>query len=297
MTLALLTVTSLALFSPNALFRPTHSARAVAPRMEFGFGFRADAMLRDMIERRQETQLGYPDVIFGDGLEAAHVLIFNPGQQNEGVYTMQGTEDGKTYVLGFELSDDADRFAQLLHADGLDLAVPSRWGFEQFHAFCTESQFEVSLVPEGSFIAPPSKFDPTFERPQPRGEQRDARDIEHQIEEETFTQERQSLERLFRSEEPSFEPPFDAPFEPPFEPTFEPTIEPPPFAQPYEPRFERPMPTGYRPMEPQFQPPARQPHMAGPPDFGTPAPAPGVWGAQMAKVRNAQRAQDMGFGI
>jgi hypothetical protein len=52
-------------------------------------------------------------------LDSAYVLIFNAGQQDEGVYTLQGrAAQANAYVLAFELNDDAGRFAQLLQAEG-----------------------------------------------------------------------------------------------------------------------------------------------------------------------------------
>ena len=119
--------------------------------------------------------------------DQAWVLIFNAGQQNEGVYTLQGRT---AYVLAFERTDDAERFAQLLQADGFDeptcappafawffirpaahpsprLAahpepigpVPRRplcWDSNQLSAFCAAGEFEMSLVPQGSLVTPPS---------------------------------------------------------------------------------------------------------------------------------------------
>eukprot|EP00966_Prymnesium_polylepis_P330706 7386326-Prymnesium_polylepis.1 len=80
-----------------------------------------------MIARSSSAKLGGPDDIFGD-IQEAHVLIFNPGTHEEGVYTMQGRSEraNTTYVLAFEHTDDADRFAQQLHADGLVRALSFR---------------------------------------------------------------------------------------------------------------------------------------------------------------------------
>ena len=46
---------------------------------------------------------------------------------DEGVYTLQGRETSlDTYVLGFELKDEADRFATLLEAQGFGMACRTR---------------------------------------------------------------------------------------------------------------------------------------------------------------------------
>ena len=59
------------------------------------------------------------------GLSAAYVLIFNAGQQDEGVYTLQGrSSPASAYVLAFERDDDAERFSQLLQAEGF-VRVPA----------------------------------------------------------------------------------------------------------------------------------------------------------------------------
>ena len=76
------------------------------------------ASLRNAIERASTTRLGSPHSAL-QGLDSAYVLIFNAGQQDEGVYTLQGrAAQANAYVLAFELNDDAGRFAQLLQAEG-----------------------------------------------------------------------------------------------------------------------------------------------------------------------------------
>jgi hypothetical protein len=62
-----------------------------------------------------------------------------------------------TFVLAFEYTDDAARFAELLQAEGFDLATPICWDAPQLSAFCAASGFEVSLVPQGGLITPPTK--------------------------------------------------------------------------------------------------------------------------------------------
>ena len=105
----------------------------------------------------QTTRLGPPEHVLA-GLQAAYVLVFNPGQHDEGVYTLQGrASEAHSYVLAFEATDDADRFAQLLQAEGFDLATPSIWDARQLTSFCSMGDFEVSLVPTGGMITPPAK--------------------------------------------------------------------------------------------------------------------------------------------
>ena len=92
-------------------------------------------------------------------IEIAWVLIFNLGQPNEGVYTLQErTEIGETsHVLVFALAEDAARFAAHLQADGFDLPQPTRWAHQQLVNFCDSTQFDISLVPPGAPVTPPTK--------------------------------------------------------------------------------------------------------------------------------------------
>lgn len=118
-----------------------------------------DQALRDHIEQTTSSvaRLGKPQSVMQD-MDSAWVLIFNPGQVDEGVYTLQGrSEQASAYVLAFERTDDADRFAQLLQAEGFDLATAMCWDAEQLQTFCDAGQFEVSLVPKGTLLTPPSK--------------------------------------------------------------------------------------------------------------------------------------------
>merc|ERR1719506_234694 len=109
-----------------------------------------------------------PSVISG---EAAWVLIFNEGRQNEGVYTLQGLSgSAPASVLAFEHVEDADRFAHALHAEGgFDRPTALRWMAGQLATFCDDTGFALEFVPRGEMPIPPSKneYDPdTMERRQ-----------------------------------------------------------------------------------------------------------------------------------
>lgn len=193
------------------------------------------------------------------GLSSAYVLIFNAGQQDEGVYTLQArVSQARANVLAFELDDDARRFAQLLCADGFvrrrpslactctclpmevaslvacahdawsiccrsqDLATSTTWEAGTLDKFCTTGSFEVSLVPKGTLIMPPTKneydkdaFDrlhgpPADAAPDMRGvqERNDLAgangyapsDEGRSIDTSSFASERERLERLFNSD-------------------------------------------------------------------------------------------------
>jgi len=91
------------------------------------------------------------------GVQALFVLIFNPGKSNEGVYTLQGkTSPASSYVLAFEQTDEAIRFADLLHAEGFDMPQPMEWRAETIRTFCERGEFEIGIVPRGALLTPPS---------------------------------------------------------------------------------------------------------------------------------------------
>lgn len=109
------------------------------------------------------AKVGEPHRVL-EGRKDAYVLIFNPGRHNEGVYTLQGPSSRamtgpSTYVLAFEHTNDADRFARQLQAQGFDAATPLRWRAYELAAFCEGDGYQVSLVPAGTMIEPPPKFE------------------------------------------------------------------------------------------------------------------------------------------
>jgi hypothetical protein len=167
-----------------------------------------DAYLRDAINKAQATKLGNPGYVLA-GMNAAYVLIFNAGQHDEGVYTLQGRASSThSYVLAFEATDDADRFAQLLQAEGFDLATPLCWESEQLINFCTAGDFEVSLVPGGGLITPPAKNEydhDAFEQLMNGGEASEASggggtESHSPVDPTQFADERARFERLFNQD-------------------------------------------------------------------------------------------------
>ena len=72
-----------------------------------------------LANQRTGTEFGEPrSLLRQHKAESAWVLLFNPGERNEGVYTLQGRETPGaphgTYVLAFEEQEEASRFAMLL---------------------------------------------------------------------------------------------------------------------------------------------------------------------------------------
>merc|ERR1719183_2627699 len=72
------------------------------------------------------------------GTESVHVVIFNEGEENEGVY--QVDRPPETDLLAFESAEDAERFATLLHAEELNeigtLGKSVEWDAGKVLDFC-----------------------------------------------------------------------------------------------------------------------------------------------------------------
>lgn len=95
----------------------------------------------------QENRLRRPD--------GAWVIIFNVGQDNEGVYTHTRSQ-AATSILGFECEQDAHHFAPELLANGFGVGTPVHWSAAQLSRFSHTAGFVVSMVPRGTQPAPPS---------------------------------------------------------------------------------------------------------------------------------------------
>ena len=83
-----------------------------------------------LANQRTGTEFGEPrSLLRQHKAESAWVLLFNPGERNEGVYTLQGRETPEaphgTYVLAFEEQEEASRFAMLLQVRRAPLAALS----------------------------------------------------------------------------------------------------------------------------------------------------------------------------
>lgn len=121
-----------------------------------------DYALNEYIKKEKKNegsvaQLGQPNSVLRD-LNKAWVLLFNADREDESVYTLEGGPDGSsTYVLIFEHQDDAESFADRLSAEGFDLATTQCWYKDQLESFCEYAQFEVSLVPQGALLTPPTE--------------------------------------------------------------------------------------------------------------------------------------------
>jgi len=103
------------------------------------------------------ARMGAPEAVL-EQLPSVYVLIFNVGRHNEGVYTLQGTVDSiDAYVLAFEQTDEAQRFAELLEAEGFDLPQPLEWPADQVSQFCHMNEFQLGIVPTGTLLTPPEK--------------------------------------------------------------------------------------------------------------------------------------------
>ncbi len=93
-----------------------------------------------------------------------HVLLYKVGKEEEGIHSID--IKGKTIVLMFEDSDDAERYCGLLEAQ--DFPTPSVEQIEQeeINLFCIQAGYEARLVVKGFLpktdeerllISPPQK--------------------------------------------------------------------------------------------------------------------------------------------
>eukprot|EP00316_Scyphosphaera_apsteinii_P017389 CAMPEP_0119298034 /NCGR_PEP_ID=MMETSP1333-20130426/241_1 /TAXON_ID=418940 /ORGANISM="Scyphosphaera apsteinii, Strain RCC1455" /LENGTH=180 /DNA_ID=CAMNT_0007299025 /DNA_START=143 /DNA_END=685 /DNA_ORIENTATION=+ len=142
----------------------------------------------------RNVRFGEPDELL-DAMGAVWVLLFQPGELNEGVYTLQGRVDSRTYILAFELLEDAGRFAELLSAEGFDCPVPCEWTNRQVAEFCSSAGYTLSMVDEGTVLMPPmhNVYDTEAFEAMHRGD--DVTTLGH--ESDGLRKERDELERLF----------------------------------------------------------------------------------------------------
>jgi len=156
----LVPLTAAALMRPSAMLMHGHASTSVVSPMMSSDNWDND-LQRELRERIRDSagnsaQLGPPTEVLR-GRPTAWVLIFNAGRNDEGVYTLQGRSTPiSSYVLAFEETDEALRFAHLLQAEGFDLPQPMQWHAEQLRTFCESGQFELGMVPTGALLTPPT---------------------------------------------------------------------------------------------------------------------------------------------
>ncbi|KAG5187710.1 hypothetical protein JKP88DRAFT_353630 [Tribonema minus] len=86
-------------------------------------------------------------------MRSAFVLIFNPGQASEGIYTLW--VNNQNIVLGFESRQEAVRYALMLKAQEFHSPSPQELKLAELKQFCRESGVGLKLVPKGSGLTPP----------------------------------------------------------------------------------------------------------------------------------------------
>ena len=93
-----------------------------------------------------------------------HVLLFDAGTDQEGIHSLE--LNGRTVVLLFEDSDDAERYAGLLEAQDFPVPTVEPLDREEMELFCSEAGYEARFVPAGFLpqsaedrllIAPPER--------------------------------------------------------------------------------------------------------------------------------------------
>jgi len=138
---------------------PVPRTRLGHVRMDMPWG---DGSLERELRERVTARGGCAGALFGEAhvlLEkkrSAFVLLFNPGQKDEGVYTLESKATAReTCLVVFEEGDAAERFSHLLTAEGFDQAHPAEWSTEQICYFCSNSQFGLSFVSAEALLLPP----------------------------------------------------------------------------------------------------------------------------------------------
>jgi hypothetical protein len=146
---------------PGAPARHTGASRLpVAPQMNSD-GLSAE--FQRLVNQRSGAVFGHPSEILREQrADSSWVLLFNVGEVDEGVYTLQGRETGEvtrqgTYVLGFARQEEANRYSMLLHAQGFDMATATEWPAEQVSDFCAMAEFGLGFVPDDALLVPPQR--------------------------------------------------------------------------------------------------------------------------------------------
>ncbi|MFU8884398.1 MAG: DUF3110 domain-containing protein [Cyanobacteriota bacterium] len=93
-----------------------------------------------------------------------HVLLFDAGSDQEGIHSLE--INGRTVVLLFENSDDAERYAGLLEAQDFPVPTVEPLDRVEMELFCSQAGYEARFVPAGFtpqsqeerlLIAPPER--------------------------------------------------------------------------------------------------------------------------------------------
>lgn len=93
-----------------------------------------------------------------------HVLLFDAGSEEEGIHSIE--LGGRTVVLLFEDSEDAERYAGLLEAQDFPLPSVERINREDVELFCAQAGYEARFVPAG--FLPNSEEDRLLIAPPPQ---------------------------------------------------------------------------------------------------------------------------------
>merc|ERR1712129_426764 len=112
------------------------------------------AEFQRLVSQRSGTVFGHPsEVLREQRAERSWVLIFNAGEADEGVYTLQGRDTGDstrhgTYVLAFARQEEAA---------GFDMPTTTQRAAEQVSDFCAMAEFGLGFVPDDALLVPPQR--------------------------------------------------------------------------------------------------------------------------------------------
>jgi len=130
-------------------------------------------------------------------LDAGHVwaLLFNPGGDEEGIYSRRLGHTGQNLVLTFEEEDDAERYANMLVATDFPTASTVQVESRSLVEFCDEGGHLLGLVRRGSLIMPPEDSVDSFDWSP--DSQLEADESEPSMAPEELDASRRSLEAMF----------------------------------------------------------------------------------------------------
>lgn len=100
-------------------------------------------------------------------LQQVYVLMFNRGQDTEGIYTLWQEVSWSNTVLAFESRLEAVRYALMLKAQEFHSANVQDMNMNELKEFCAGANIGLRIIPNGSGLTPPStnkeelEFDPT----------------------------------------------------------------------------------------------------------------------------------------
>lgn len=157
--------------------------------------------LSDMLASRRASTDDHADIETNPQalLDAGHVwaLLFNPGSEEEGIYSRRLGHTGQNLVLTFEEEDDAARYAEMLIATDFPSASTVQVEARSLVEFCEDGGHMLGLVRHGSLIMPPEETVEEFDWAPPGSRSGDMEKTTADMSTADLDASRRSLEAMF----------------------------------------------------------------------------------------------------